>query len=247
MMPIELATKSDYEIETKISVWQYIDYSLPDGFKRIDLLSSPVCGDLARQCAHIDKEKAQIYIAPIIGTKLFFTEQINEWLRQQGATCENAIALGDTNLQAMLNMDLEEHKAIFEIMLNEILHPTAPTPTLLAWKNDGCREKCGNYPVPEKNRQQVLTTTTWVYQQGYASVRSQTASSSRPPRLPTPAASGARSSGSSGCSSGQAGRQAAGANNNEIQWQGIATPGSSRDSTRGWWKPIPWRCKESQW
>ena len=75
MMPIELTTKSDYEIETKISVWQYIDYSLSDGFKRIDLLSSPVCGDLARQCAHIDNEKAQMYIAPIIGTKLFFTEQ----------------------------------------------------------------------------------------------------------------------------------------------------------------------------
>jgi hypothetical protein len=40
MMPIDLTTKSDYKIETKISVWQYIDCSLPDGFKRIDLLSS---------------------------------------------------------------------------------------------------------------------------------------------------------------------------------------------------------------
>jgi hypothetical protein len=38
MMPIGLTTKSHYEIETKISVWQYIDCSLPDGFKRIDLL-----------------------------------------------------------------------------------------------------------------------------------------------------------------------------------------------------------------
>jgi hypothetical protein len=169
-------------------VWCLIDNSLPPGHKRDDLLATPVCRELAIECVHIDYEKVPVYIALVIGRNLFFTEKLIECLRQQGPTDDATVERGSNNLRQMRNMGPEEHRAIFEAMLHEVTSPTKASGTLAAWIREGCRERCGDYHIPDKASQQVLTTTSWVYSQqsSHDAAPSQATPGRKPPGLSEP-------------------------------------------------------------
>ncbi len=120
---------------------------------------------MARQCAYIENEKIQVYIAPIVGRKLYFTEQIIEWLRQQGPVIDDAVSTGNRNICKLLHLDGDDHRAIMEAMLDEILFPTAVNGRIAAWIKAGCRDNCEGYKIHDSATHQVVTTTMWVYQQ----------------------------------------------------------------------------------
>ena len=141
-LQIELSGKEEYDLDLSSSPWSVLDTSFPEGSKRLDLLSTPVSRELARQCAYIDNERIQVYIAPIVGRKLYFTEQIIEWLRQQGPVIDDAVSTGNRNIGKLLQLDGDDHRAIMEAMLYEILFPTAVNGRIAAWIKAGCRENC---------------------------------------------------------------------------------------------------------
>jgi hypothetical protein len=164
-LQIELTAKEEYDLELSCSLWSILDTSFPEGSKRLNLLSTPVSRELARQCAYVDNEKIQVYIAPIIGRKLYFTEQIIDWLRQQGPVIDDVVTAGDCNIGKLLLLDGDDHKAIMEAMLHEILFPTVVNGRIAAWIKAGCREYCEGYEIHDSATHQVVTTTMWVYQQ----------------------------------------------------------------------------------
>jgi hypothetical protein len=172
-LQIELTAKEEYDLDLSCSLWSVLDTSFPEGSKRLDLLSTPVSRELARQCAYIDNERIQVYIAPIIGRKLYFTEQIIEWLRQQGPVIDDAVTTGNRNICKLLQLDGDDHRAIMEAMLYEILFPTAVNGRIAAWIKAGCRENCEGYKIHDSTTHQVVTTTMWVYQQAHQQAQGQ--------------------------------------------------------------------------
>jgi hypothetical protein len=164
-LQIELTAKEEYDLDLSCSLWSILDTSFPEGSKRLNLLSTPVSRELARHCAYIDNERIQVYIAPIIGRKLYFTEQIIDWLRQQGPVIDDVVTAGDCNIGKLLLLDGDDHKAIMEAMLHEILFPTVVNGRIAAWIKAGCREYCEGYEIHDSATHQVVTTTMWVYQQ----------------------------------------------------------------------------------
>ena len=185
-LQIELTAKEEYDLDLSCSLWNILDTSFPEGSKRFNLLSTPVSRDLARQCAYIDNERIQVYIAPIIGRKLYFTEQIIDWLRQQGPVIDDAVTTGDRNIGKLLQLDGDDHKAIMEAMLYEILFPTIVNGRIAAWIKAGCREDCEGYEIHDSATHQVVTTTMWVYQQAQSQGKKINATGPLPPINPPP-------------------------------------------------------------
>ena len=76
---------------------------------------------------------------------------------------------GNQNMSTLLQMDADDHRAIMEVMLYEILFPTEANDRIAAWIKEGCQENCEGYRIPDRSTHQIVTNTMSVYQQTQSS------------------------------------------------------------------------------
>jgi hypothetical protein len=142
----------------------------------------------------------------------------------------------------LLQLDGDDHRAIMEAMLYEILFPTAVNGRIAAWIKAGCRENCEGYRIHDSTTHQVVTTTMWVYQHAQSQGRRADIAGPEPPINPPP-----------GLASNLNREYNAGRNSARTPQNAHQTTSAGAPSTGGWnyasswWDNTSWQWRTGGW